>query len=78
MDDYEDDESLYPNSEDEYEEDEVDEEAAASREKQQLPVQFFQEELGPPDISEQSLQALDEQATVRDQGNHQTHKDGRC
>ena len=42
-------ESLYPNSDDDYvEQDEVYNEEAPNREHQQLPAKFFQEELGPP------------------------------
>ena len=63
----EDNESLYPNSDDDYvEQDEVYNEEAPHREQQQLPAKFFQEELGPPSIEEESLQALDDQATVKE------------
>ena len=61
----EDNESLCPNSDDDYvEQDEVYSEEAPNREQQQLPAKFFQEELGPPSIEEESLQALDDQATM--------------
>ena len=64
---YEDNESLYPNSDDDYvEQDEVYSEEAPNREQQQLPAKFFQEELGPPSIEEESLQALDDQATIKE------------
>ena len=48
------------------EQDEVYSEEAPNREQQQLPAKFFQEELGPPDIEEESLQALDDQATIKE------------
>ena len=62
IDEYDEDtESLYPNSDDDYvEQDEVYKEEASHRGQQQLPAKFFQEELGPPDIEEESLQALDD------------------
>ena len=64
---HEENESLYPNSDDDYVgQDEVYNEEAPHREHQQLPAKFFQEELGPPSIEEESLQALDDQATVKD------------
>ena len=68
IDEYDEDtESLYPNSDDDYvEQDEVYKEEASHREQQQLPAKFFQEELGPPDIEEESLQALDDQATIKE------------
>ena len=63
----EDNESLCPNSDDDYvEQDEVYSEEAPKREQQQLPAKFFQEELGPPSMEEESLQALDDQATVKE------------
>ena len=68
IDEYDEDvESLYPNSDDDYvEQDEVYKEEAPHREQQQLPAKFFQEELGPPSIEEESLQALDDQATIKE------------
>ena len=68
VDEYEDDnESLYPNSDYDYaEQDEAYYEATSNKEQQQLPAEFFQEELGPPDIEEESLQALDDQATIKE------------
>ena len=58
---------MYPNSDDDYvEQDEVYSEEAPNREQQQLPAKFFQEKLGPPSIEEESLQALDDQATIKE------------
>ena len=68
VDDYdEDNESLYPSSDDDYiEQDEVYNEELQNREQQQLPAKLFQEELGSPDIEEATLQAFDDQATIKE------------